>query len=119
MTTRWTWAVGVAALTGCGTPINTTGGFDSGSTAGGNQCNEACAAQARANCSAFQMGTCVSGCQSSLTMFPQCSAPIGAVSRCLASATFTCSSTTNRPATASCQAETAAFVRCVSPDAGP
>lgn len=119
MTMRWAVAFGMAALAGCGTAVNNTGNFDSGGAAGGNTCNEACAAQARANCSAFQMGTCVSGCQSSQSMFPQCASQIGAVSRCLTSATFTCSPASNRPATMSCQSETAAFVQCVSADAGP
>ncbi len=123
MTMRWSLALGMMALVGCGNAVNNTGmsgELDSGVTGGGgNTCNEACAAQARANCSAFQMGTCVSGCQSSLTMFPQCATVINAVSRCLTSATFTCSSASNRPATTSCQTETAAFVQCVSGDAGP
>ncbi len=123
MTMRWSVAFGMMALMGCGTAVNNTGmsgELDSGVTGGGgNTCNEACAAQGRANCSAFQMGNCVSGCQSSLTMFPQCASAINAVSRCLASATYTCSSPANTPTTMGCRTETAAFVQCVTADAGP
>lgn len=122
MTMRWALAIGMAALAGCGTATNNGGvsaDADSGAVSGGNTCNEACAAQARANCPAFQMGSCVSGCQAGLTMFPQCTAQIGAVTRCLTSATYTCSMASNNPTTSSCQAETVAYVQCVSADAGP
>lgn len=124
MTTRWTMVLGVTALVGCGTPVNNSGmssDLDSGAATGGggNACNEACAAQARANCSVFQMGNCVSGCQSGRAMFPQCASSVDALSRCIASATFTCSSSTNTPMTTGCRAETTAYVQCVAGDAGP
>jgi len=111
----------MVALAGCGTPVNTGGlssDVDSGVTGGGGTCNEACAAQARAGCSMFQMGDCVSGCQTGMTMFPQCASAVGAVTRCLAAATFTCTGS-NTPTTMECRAETTAYLRCVTADAGP
>jgi hypothetical protein len=121
MTMRWALAIGMMALAGCGTATNNAGvsvDTDSGTAAGGNSCNEACAAQARANCTGFQMGECVSTCQAGPTMYPQCSVQLGAATRCFGTATYTCSSSTNRPTTTSCQAESIAAVQCLTADAG-
>ncbi|MDB4929544.1 MAG: hypothetical protein JWM10_2028 [Myxococcaceae bacterium] len=122
MTMRWALAIGMMALAGCGTATNnagTSGDPDSGVATGSNACNEACAAQARANCSAFQMGDCVSTCQAAATSIPQCSAQFSAATNCYGTATYTCSSTSNRPTTTSCQAESVAAVQCATADAGP
>jgi hypothetical protein len=122
MTMRWALAMGMTAIVGCGTATNNAGTTDQDSGAvatGGNTCNTACSAQARANCSAFSMGNCVSACEAGPTTFPQCTVQITAATRCLSTATYTCSSTSNRPTTTSCQAESAAFVQCASADAGP
>lgn len=122
MTMRWTLAIGVMALAGCGTATNNggvSGDPDSGAVvSGGNSCNEACAAQARASCTGFQMGECVSTCQAAATMYPQCSVQLSAATRCYGTATYTCSSSTSRPTTTSCQAESIAAVQCLTADAG-
>ncbi len=118
------WAVGMVLVAGvgCGDAVSssgTSGGVDSGTSGGGsNLCNDACAAQARANCSAFQMGTCVSGCQGQLSAFPQCSAQIEVAARCAAGATYTCNSG-NRPTTMMCLSEGVMAFRCTQGDAGP
>lgn len=118
------WAVGMVLVAGlgCGDAVNTSGtsgGIDSGTGGGGGDvCNDACAAQARANCSAFQMGTCVSSCQAQLSGFPQCRAQIEAAGRCAAGATYTCNSS-NRPTTMSCLSEGIMAFQCTQGDAGP
>ena len=125
MLTRWTLVLGMATVVGCGTPINstgtlnTTGATDSGAAvSGGNACNDTCAAQARVGCSGFQMGSCVSTCQSQFALYPGCAAQLDVAVRCSAAATYTCSPTTNRPTTSSCIAELVTALRCVTPDAG-
>lgn len=126
MMIRWSLLVALAAVVGCGTPVNNsgTGGTvsDSGTGGGGgNTCNDSCAAQARANCSAFQMGPCVSSCQAQYNAAPSCAALLDAAVRCAASATYTCSAMSNRPTTTSCVAEGLMALQCVqnaSADAG-
>lgn len=126
MMIRWALAMGVAAVVGCGDPTNTTGTLvmtDGGATDsggnGGNACNDSCAAQARASCSAFQMGMCVSTCQAQYAAYPSCAAQLDAAMRCSAGATYTCSATSNRPLLmSSCIAELVAALQCAAPDAG-
>lgn len=117
MMIRWSLVAAVVAVVGCGTPVNNsgTGGTvsDSGTGGGGNLCNDLCAAQARPNCSAFQMGTCVSNCQAQYTAAPSCAALLDAAARCAAGATYTCNMS-NRPTTMSCLAEGLMSLQCVS-----
>lgn len=103
------------ALTACGSPTNTGGGGvslippdDAGS---GDLCSTACGAQARANCSAFNMGSCVSSCNAALTTAPQCMSAFSAAARCATTATYTCNSS-NRPTTMMCVAEGVAVLQC-------
>lgn len=116
MLIRWSLVVAVAAVVGCGTPVNNsgTGGTvgDGGTGGGGNLCNDLCAAQARPNCSAFQMGACVSNCQSQYTAAPSCAAQLDALARCGVSAPFTCGAS-NNPTSMSCLAEGRAAQQCV------
>lgn len=117
MKMRWVFVVTTLALAGCGTPVNNSGtstAVDSGGTGGGaNLCNDSCAAQARAGCSGFQMGPCVSSCQAQYNAAPSCASLLDAAARCAAGATFTCSMS-NRPTTMSCLAEGLMALQCVS-----
>lgn len=125
MAMRWALAMALGCVVGCGDAVSTSG--NSGTTAdsgaagtggtSGNACNDVCAAQARAGCSAFQMGTCVSNCQAQLSAAPQCASVINAAIQCAAGATYTCNSS-NRPTTMSCIAEGIMALQCATPDGG-
>jgi len=121
MTTRWGLGLVLVAAMGCGDAVSSSGNasVDGGPTGGGAEgCNNTCAAQARANCSAFQMGSCVSECQRLVGSAPTCRTQIDALFRCGESAPFTCDSD-NEPTTMSCSGEALAVFQCSAPDAGP
>ena len=125
MAMRGALAMALGCVMGCGDAVSTSG--NSGTTAdsgaagtggtSGNACNDVCAAQARAGCSAFQMGTCVSECQSLLAQSPQCAGVFATLAQCAMGATFTCDSD-NTPTTTTCRDQTLGAIGCVQRDAG-
>lgn len=106
-------------LLGCGTPVNSgLGGSplpvgDAGNnSSGANTCETICAAQARAGCSNFSMGTCVSECARDLARAPGCEAAFAAAVTCIRGATFTCDRDGD-PTLTTCLAESVQALACV------
>lgn len=115
----------LVALLGCGTPVNSgLGGADAaadgGDTRGATGCSASCAAQARAGCSGFSMGACVSRCEMGFAALTACGAQLDAVSRCTLTATYTCTPDGMTTST-SCVDESVALTACAQgrPDGGP
>ncbi|MEZ4389462.1 MAG: hypothetical protein R3A48_00090 [Polyangiales bacterium] len=105
------------AAAGCGTPTNSgLGGgalpIDDGGATGGSSCSTFCGAQARAGCTNFSMGSCVSTCQAQLGGLSSCAPAFEAAARCASTATFTCDAD-GTPDTDMCAAEALAFLTCV------
>ena len=106
-------------MVGCGTPTNSGlgGGAlpidDGGASTGGSTCNTVCGAQARAGCTSFSMGSCVSSCQAQLSAAPGCASTLASAARCADTATFTCDAD-GTPDTTMCTAEAIAYLGCVT-----
>lgn len=112
-------ALSMLLLVGCGTPVNSgLGGGplplgDAGNTrSGANPCETICTAQARAGCTNFSMGTCVSSCARDLARVPGCVAAFEAAVACIRGATFTCDRDGD-PTLMTCVAESAPFLACL------
>jgi hypothetical protein len=111
-------ALSAILLLGCGTPVNSgLGGAplpvgDAGSGSSANSCETVCTAQARAGCSNFSMGTCVSECARDLAQVPGCVAAFDAAVACIRGATFTCDRDGD-PTLMTCLAESAPFLACI------
>ncbi|MFO0625139.1 MAG: hypothetical protein U0325_05930 [Polyangiales bacterium] len=118
--TRPPTALGLSMLLalGCGTPVNSGlgGGAlpigDAGTAGGGNPCEVVCANQARAGCSNFSMGTCVSRCNRDLARIPGCEALVDVALTCIRGATFTCDRDGD-PTLTTCIAESVQVLACV------